>query len=57
MAPGGQIKIEEVARTWYRRPQDLPTDVNPQGLEVTAGYKAGRDDGTFSYNLSQISFL
>ncbi len=49
VAPGGQIKIEEVARTWYRRPQDLPTDVNPQGLEVTAGYKAGRDDGTFSY--------
>ena len=25
----GSITIEEVARTWYRRPQDLPASVNP----------------------------
>jgi carbon-monoxide dehydrogenase large subunit len=30
-------------------PQDLPGDVNASGLEVTAGYKAKRDTGTFSY--------
>jgi aerobic carbon-monoxide dehydrogenase large subunit len=47
--PAQKISIPEVARTWYRRPQDLPADVDPAGLEVTAGYKAKRDSGTFSY--------
>jgi aerobic carbon-monoxide dehydrogenase large subunit len=46
---GGRIPVAEVARTWYRRPQDLPADADPAGLEVTAGYKARRDSGTFSY--------
>jgi carbon-monoxide dehydrogenase large subunit len=45
----GRISVAEIARTWYRRPQDLPADVDPGGLEVTAGYKAKRDTGTFSY--------
>jgi len=49
VGPSGRIAVAEVARTWYRRPQDLPPDLNPGGLEVTAGYKAGRDTGTFSY--------
>jgi len=43
------VKIEEVARTWYLRPQELPKDVNTGGLEVTSGYKTVRDTGTFSY--------
>jgi carbon-monoxide dehydrogenase large subunit len=43
------IAIAEVARSWYLRPQDLPADVSPGGLEVTAGYKPQRDSGTFSY--------
>ncbi len=47
--PHASVTIEEVARTWYRRPQDLPDDVDPGGLELTAGYKALRDSGTFSY--------
>ncbi|MCL4765031.1 MAG: xanthine dehydrogenase family protein molybdopterin-binding subunit [Hyphomicrobiaceae bacterium] len=47
--PTGRISVGEIARTWYRRPQDLPADVEPGGLEVTAGYKAKRDTGTFSY--------
>src|SRR5262249_23627576 len=47
--PRGRIAVPEIARTWYRRPQDLPFDVDPAGLEVTAGYKAKRDTGTFSY--------
>ena len=34
---------------WYLRPQDLPADVDPGGLEVTAGYRPARDSGTFSY--------
>jgi carbon-monoxide dehydrogenase large subunit len=49
VGPSGRISVAEVARTWYRRPQDLPGDVDPGGLEVTAGYKAKRDTGTFSY--------
>jgi len=43
------VAIEEVARTWYLRPQDLPEGVAKGGLEVTAGYRADRDSGTFSY--------
>jgi carbon-monoxide dehydrogenase large subunit len=46
---GGAVAIDEVARTWYRRPQDLPGDVVGGGLEVTAGYRPLRDSGTFSY--------
>jgi len=45
----GRISVAEIARTWFRRPQDLPDDIDPGGLEVTAGYKAKRDTGTFSY--------
>ncbi len=47
--PSGRISVADIARTWYRRPQDLPADVDAGGLEVTAGYKAKRDTGTFSY--------
>jgi aerobic carbon-monoxide dehydrogenase large subunit len=49
VSSSGRIAVADVARTWYRRPQDLPGNVHPGGLEVTAGYKAGRDTGTFSY--------
>jgi aerobic carbon-monoxide dehydrogenase large subunit len=45
----GRISVTEIARIWHRRPQDLPADVDPGGLEVTASYKAKRDSGTFSY--------
>jgi carbon-monoxide dehydrogenase large subunit len=47
--PSGSMTIDDVARVWYRRPQDLPPDIDPAGLEVTAGYKPVRDSGTFSY--------
>jgi carbon-monoxide dehydrogenase large subunit len=47
--PAGSVPIEEVARTWYLRPQDLPNNAASGGLEVTAGYKTERDSGTFSY--------
>ncbi len=47
--PNGSVTIQEVARTWYLRPQDLPDGVDDGGLELTAGYKALRDSGTFSY--------
>ncbi|HUB13082.1 MAG TPA: xanthine dehydrogenase family protein molybdopterin-binding subunit [Acetobacteraceae bacterium] len=47
--PSGEVAIADVARTWYLRPQDLPDDAAPGGLEVTSGYKPLRDSGTFSY--------
>ena len=45
----GSVTLKEIAHTWYLRPQDLPADIDPGGLEVTAGYKPQRDTGTFSY--------
>ena len=49
VGPGGAVSLAEIARAWYLRPQDLPADVDPGGLEVTTGYKPARDTGTFSY--------
>jgi carbon-monoxide dehydrogenase large subunit len=43
------VTLAEVAHLWYRRPQLLPPDANPAGLETVAGYKAKVDTGTFSY--------
>jgi len=43
------VSLDEVARTWYRRPQNLPRDVDTGGLEVTAGYRPDPDTGTHSY--------
>jgi carbon-monoxide dehydrogenase large subunit len=41
--------LREVARAWYLQPQNLPADVDTGGLEVTEGYRAERDSGTFTY--------
>ena len=41
--------MQDIARAWYLRPQDLPADVHRGGLEATVGYKPERDSGTFSY--------
>jgi carbon-monoxide dehydrogenase large subunit len=43
------VTLREIARAWYLTPQHLPPDVNPGGLEITAGYKPSHDAGTFSY--------
>ncbi len=43
------ISIADVARTWYRAPQNLPPGVDTGGLEVTAGYRPDPDTGTHSY--------
>jgi carbon-monoxide dehydrogenase large subunit len=48
-ASGRRLTLREVAHAWYRQPQRMPRDVDPGGLEVTVGYKARRDTGTFSY--------
>ena len=48
-ASGRSLTLRDVAHAWYRQPQRMPRDVDPAGLEVTVGYKAKRDTGTFSY--------
>jgi carbon-monoxide dehydrogenase large subunit len=53
--PNSSIGLSEIAHTWYRRPQDLPPDVDPAGLEATSGYKPQRDSGTFSYAVHAVA--
>jgi carbon-monoxide dehydrogenase large subunit len=48
-AGNSSVSFREVARAWYLQPQNLPSDVDTGGLEVTAGYRAERDSGTFTY--------
>src|SRR5882757_2012740 len=43
------VSLRDVGRAWYLQPQNLPPDVDTGGLEVTAGYCAERDSGTFTY--------
>jgi carbon-monoxide dehydrogenase large subunit len=45
----GSVSIADVARTWYRAPQNLPPGIDKGGLEVTAGYRPDPDTGTHSY--------
>jgi carbon-monoxide dehydrogenase large subunit len=53
--PSSSIDLSEIADTWYRRPQDLPNDVDAAGLEATSGYKPARDSGTFSYAVHAVT--
>jgi len=46
---GSSVTVADVARTWYRAPQNLPPGVDKGGLEVTAGYRPDPDTGTHSY--------
>jgi aerobic carbon-monoxide dehydrogenase large subunit len=49
IAGARSIPLRDVARAWYLQPQILPPDVDTGGLDVTAGYRAARDSGTFTY--------
>jgi carbon-monoxide dehydrogenase large subunit len=57
ISASGEVRIEEIARVWYLRPQDLPADVHRGGLEATVGYKPQRDSGTFSYAAHAVTVL
>ena len=48
-ARAATVTLREIASAWYLQPQNLPPDVERDGLEVTAGYRPARDSGTFSY--------
>tara|TARA_Y100001936_G_scaffold253992_1_gene323155 strand:+ start:22 stop:738 length:717 start_codon:yes stop_codon:yes gene_type:complete len=45
----GEVAISDIARTWYKAPQDLPPALAANGLEITEGYRPDPDSGTFSY--------
>jgi aerobic carbon-monoxide dehydrogenase large subunit len=45
----GEVSIREIANAWYRRPEQLPADVDVSGLEATVGYKPKVDTGAFTY--------
>ncbi len=47
--PLGDVGLAEIAKVWYLRPEQLPDDVDPGGLEATVGYKPKVDTGAFSY--------
>jgi carbon-monoxide dehydrogenase large subunit len=47
--PRGEVAIREIAHSWYRRPEQLPADVDVGGLEATVGYKPKVDTGAFTY--------
>lgn len=49
VGPAGSVTIDEVAQAWYLRPDRLPPDVDPAGLEATTGFKPKVDTGAFSY--------
>jgi carbon-monoxide dehydrogenase large subunit len=49
VAGESSITLREVARAWYLQPQTLPPEIDTGGLDVTAGYRAERDSGTFAY--------
>ncbi len=49
VAGDSSITLREVARAWYLQPQNLPVGVDSGGLDITAGYRAERDSGTFTY--------
>jgi carbon-monoxide dehydrogenase large subunit len=49
VASNSSISLREVSRAWYLQPHTLPPEIDTGGLEVTAGYRAARDSGTFTY--------
>ncbi|MBM3487731.1 MAG: xanthine dehydrogenase family protein molybdopterin-binding subunit [Alphaproteobacteria bacterium] len=46
----GSVSFAEIGRAWYHHPEELPPDVDPQGLTAVAGYKA-IDGGVYSYSV------
>lgn len=47
--PGGAVSIAEIARVWYRNPEELPAGVDPGGVELTSGFRPEPDRSPYSY--------
>jgi len=50
VAGQSSVPLRDVARAWYLQPQTLPPGIDAGGLDITAGYRAARDSGTFAYS-------
>jgi carbon-monoxide dehydrogenase large subunit len=49
IGPSGDVTFAEIAQVWHRTPEDLPSDVDPAGVEVTSGFRPSPDKSPFSY--------
>ncbi len=49
VGPRASVSLSEIAHAWYKRPDQLPPDVDLGGLEATVGFRPKRDTGVFSY--------
>jgi carbon-monoxide dehydrogenase large subunit len=49
VGPRSSVGIAEIAHAWYKRPEQLPPDVDLGGLEATVGFRPKVDTGVFSY--------
>jgi carbon-monoxide dehydrogenase large subunit len=49
----GSVSLAAIGRAWYHHPEELPPDVDAQGLTAIAGYKA-IDGGVFSYSVHGV---
>jgi carbon-monoxide dehydrogenase large subunit len=49
----GSVTLAAIGRAWYHHPEELPPNVDPQGLTAVAGYKA-IDGGVFSYSIHGV---
>jgi carbon-monoxide dehydrogenase large subunit len=47
--PGGSVSIAEIARVWYRHPEELPAGVDPGGVELTGGFRPDPERSPYSY--------
>ncbi len=43
------VSVSDIADAWYLNPQKLPADADPEGLEISKGYKPKVDTGCFTY--------
>lgn len=51
LGPGGaSASYRDLAALWYKRPNEIPAEINPGGLEATVGYRPDDDRGAFSYS-------
>ena len=53
VSANGSVSLAAIGRAWYHHPEELPPDVDPQGLTAIAGYKA-IDGGVFSYSIHGV---
>lgn len=49
VGPLTSVSLEEIAKVWYRSPDQLPPDVDTGGLEASVAYRPNVDSGAFSY--------